>query len=253
MTGASRGIGAAIALELADAGFSVAAVARTAESTERADGSLAETVASIRALGGQAEVVVADLAAPDQRAGLIDRIEASMGPVEALVNNAAVAYYEPVSDLFPKRLNLLLELNVAAPFELLSQAVRLMRERGRGWIVNVSSVTAKVPDTGDGPSSLPLTAYGLTKAALDRLTTGAATELRGEGIVVNSLSPVAGVATPGAVARGVIDPGSPGAEPPDLMARATRLLVTCEPELTGQVLFTAPFLAQRDGSVRGGA
>ena len=245
VTGASRGIGAVIAAELAAGGFHVAAVARTAEPSPRVDGSLAETVAAIRSSGGQADAVVADLSDPDQREGLIDRIEEFVGPVEVLVNNAAVAFYVPLADLTRRQLGLLLELNVSAPVDLLGQAARLMRARGRGWMVNVSSVTATVPE-GAVPYSLPLTAYGMTKAALDRLTTGAALELSEHGIRVNSLSPVAGVATPGAVARGVIDPNSPDAESPELMAKATLLLSTCEPSRTGGIHFTRPLLERWD-------
>src|SRR6476620_6299786 len=95
ITGASRGIGAAIAQRFAAEGASIAVTARTAEpGTSHLDGSLRQTVETIEAAGGRALAITADLADPSfEPAGIVARVEAELGPVDILVNNAAACFY----------------------------------------------------------------------------------------------------------------------------------------------------------------
>src|SRR4051794_18821972 len=103
VTGASRGIGQAIAQRFGRGGAAVAISARTKEEGDhRLAGSLASTAALIRANGGTVESFVADLAKPEQRRRLIDEVQAKLGPIDVLVSNAAVTYFEPVAD-FPEK------------------------------------------------------------------------------------------------------------------------------------------------------
>jgi NAD(P)-dependent dehydrogenase (short-subunit alcohol dehydrogenase family) len=118
---------------------------------------------------------------------------AALGAIDILVNNAAAAFHMPFWDVSAKRFGMALELNVRGPWDLAQRVVPRMRERSRGWILNVSSDTAKHPQ---GPPYLEFyrqggaVLYGMTKAALDRISTGLAAELHQNGIAVNSLAPL---------------------------------------------------------------
>jgi NAD(P)-dependent dehydrogenase (short-subunit alcohol dehydrogenase family) len=101
ITGASRGIGASIAERFAAAGLRVAITARTAaEGDHRLEGSLATTAERIRSAGGTAITITADLAKQADRQRIVETVERELGPIDVLVNNAAVTYFEPVIE-FP--------------------------------------------------------------------------------------------------------------------------------------------------------
>jgi NAD(P)-dependent dehydrogenase (short-subunit alcohol dehydrogenase family) len=245
VTGASRGIGAAIAERLAGAGAKVAAAARTLEPVDEYEGSLSETVARIRAAGGTVEPIRADIARPDDRERMVAETAAKLGPVDILVNNAAVTYYIPFTEFPRKRYDLMFEVQVRAPFELAQMVVPGMRERKAGWILNISSRAGIHPQ---GPPFMELfkrgfTVYGMVKAALDRFTTGLAAEVYDDGIAVNSLAPWDNVATSGAAAHDLVQ-GFP-MEDVSYMTEAALALCSCDPaKLTGRVSYSQPLLAQ---------
>ncbi len=143
VTGASRGIGAAIAQRLASEGAAVAITARTLDEHPRLPGSLTETLVAVEAAGGKGVALAADLADADQRARIVPEVEAALGPVDVLVNNAAAAFYLPSADFPLRRRRLIFDLNVHAPLDLAQQVTPGMRSRRRGWIVNISSATAR--------------------------------------------------------------------------------------------------------------
>jgi citronellol/citronellal dehydrogenase len=123
VTGASRGIGAAVAERLAAQGADVAVVARTLERHDHLEGSLQATADRLSRYGGRVAVVVADLADGEARAGVVPEAERSLGgPIAILVNNAAAAIYQPLAELSLRRRHVLFELNVHAPVDL-AQAV----------------------------------------------------------------------------------------------------------------------------------
>ena len=255
VTGASRGIGAAIAVRLAAEGAAVALTARTLEAHPRLPGTLRETLEAVEKGGGRAIAVPGDLQDPEVRARVVAEARERLGPVDVLVNNAAASFYIPFLEVTDKRYRVAFELNVHAPWDLAQRVLPGMKERGEGWIVNVSSATANHPQ---GP---PYTGfykhggavlYGATKAALDRITTGLAAELYDDGIAVNAISPVAAVMTPGAEALGVVpDEQRRDAEPVENVVEAA--LALCEPRdprVTGRVLTTKPFLRELGRPVR---
>jgi NAD(P)-dependent dehydrogenase (short-subunit alcohol dehydrogenase family) len=248
VTGASRGIGAAIARRLGAEGAAVAATARTMEPHPTLAGTLRDTVAAIERAGGRAFAVQADLAVPESRAAIVPEVESVLGPVDVLVNNAAAAFYLPIDDFPLRRRRLLFELNVHAPVDLSVAVLSHMRTRGHGWIVNVSSVTSRHPTVPPSrPPTAAATMYGASKAALERFTTGLASEVYDDGIAVNSVSPVAAVRTPGAEAlvRELMDARPDLVEPVEVLAEAAVVLATCDPALlTGRVLLSQPFLAE---------
>ncbi len=243
VTGASRGIGAAIVCRLADAGAHVALVARSLEpgSGGHLAGSLRETAEAITADGGVALPIVADLADPAcDRQAIIARAEADLGPVEILVNNAAACFYLSLDETSERRLRVAYEVNVITPYLLTKAAAPGMRERGRGWIVNITSAIVDT-DHLDSPQQARSSTYAPSKAALDRLTVSLATELRDAGVAVHALAPERAVATEGATAMMELPPE--WCEPVDLMADATLALCTCDPALeNGLVVRSGPYL-----------
>ncbi len=243
VTGASRGIGTAIAELFAAEGAAVAVTARTVdEGDSRFEGSLATTVERIRADGGIAHAVAADLSRPGDRDRLIEEVTNELGPITLLVNNGAVTYFEPVADFSEKRWRLMFEVQVRAPFELSQAVIPAMKEAGVGSILNISSKAALHPDPASTVTSGG-TVYGMVKAALERFSTGLATELAADGITVNALSPTSVVATPGVVHHQLITPDRERwVEDESMMARAALALVSGE--LTGRVAFSHQLLAE---------
>jgi NAD(P)-dependent dehydrogenase (short-subunit alcohol dehydrogenase family) len=244
VTGASRGIGAAIAQRYAQEGAAVAIVARSLEpgSGGHLAGSLRETAEAVAAAGGTAFPMAADLSDPAcDRAAIVARVAAELGPVDVLVNNAAACFYLSLDDTSERRLRVAYEVNVITPYLLTKAVVPGMRDRGAGWIVNITSAIVDT-DRLDSPQQARSSTYAPSKAALDRLTVSFATELQGTGIAVNALAPERAVATEGATAMMELPPE--WCEPVDLMADAALALATCDPSTrSGSVVRSRPFLA----------
>jgi citronellol/citronellal dehydrogenase len=247
VTGASRGIGAAIAARLAQEGAKVVASARTADEGEsRLSGTLTETIARIEKAGGEARFVKADLASKEDRERLYETTVASYGPVDILVNNAAVTYFIPVVDFPEKRFKLMMEVQVYAPFHLSQLVLPSMKERHTGWIVNISSGAGIHPKppyaarAGRGG-----TVYGMCKAALERFTTGLASEVAEDGIAVNVVSPGL-VETPGTLLHNLVnDQTRARVQPIEYIAEAVFQLSTGDYRtMTGRIDYAEPLLKE---------
>ncbi len=239
VTGASRGIGAAIAERLAAEGANVAIVARTDTEPTSIPGTLAETAERLDRYGGRVARIAADLTDETSRAQIVPSAEAELeGPIDVLVNNAAAAIYMPVETMPLKRRRILFEANVHAPLDLAQAVIPSMRATGEGWIVNVSSATAQTigpPPVKLGAQGTTLTMYGASKAALERETDGLAVELADTDIRVNAVKPRAAVISEGADALvgGTLRPDQ--IESMEEMVEATVALCCCEPDLTGRL------------------
>ena len=251
VTGASRGIGAEISARFAAEGGRIVCAARTLrEGDHPLEGSLEKTVADIREAGGEATAVAVNLAQPEECERLIDEAQAIYGPVDVLVNNAALTYFIPVKDFPTSRWVRSWEVNFHAPFILSKAALGQMVPRGSGSIVNISSGAAVGPGRGPyGDASASLaggTCYGAEKAALERFTQGLASEVYEFGISVTCLSPSLVVPTPGTVYHNLVTGmDDPKGEPPALMADAALLLAT-EPldAVTGRVTYSQQILQE---------
>ena len=179
VTGASRGIGAAIATELGRRGAMVACAARASASNPlRLPGTVDETARAVSEAGGVGLAVPCDLTGDDDIEHLFDVTLERFGRLDMLVNNAAVSFGGDL-DIPLKRFDVLMQINVRAPL----LATRLARPHlaaapDGGRILNVGSVTA----TGYFPTMLT---YGMSKAALEHLTVTSAAVLRADGIAVN--------------------------------------------------------------------
>jgi NAD(P)-dependent dehydrogenase (short-subunit alcohol dehydrogenase family) len=244
ITGASRGIGDAIAVRYAMEGARVVVSARTVEDGDHAlPGSINAVVKRINDAGGEALAVRADLAVKEHRENLIKTTESNFGNVDILVNNAAVTYFTPVEHFREKHFHLMLEVQVAAPFHLAQLVLPKMRRRGSGWILNISSHAALHPDKDvQGHGS---TVYGMCKAALERFTTGLASEVYQNGIGVNVISPGL-VATPGVVHHQLInDSNKDRVTPVEHMAEAClRLVHGNHKEFTGMIAYADEILEE---------
>jgi len=202
VTGASRGIGAALAERFAAEGASVVLVARTVAAHDHLAGSLTATLTRCRRHGARVEAIAADLADADSRAAIIPRaLELLGGRIDVLVNNAAAAIYQPTLEFPLKRRRISFEVNVHAPTDLAQAVIPGMAARGEGWIVNVSSASARYelgrPKELRKPPPF-IGVYGASKAALNRMTVAFAAELLGSGIRVNTVEPRAAVMSEGA-------------------------------------------------------
>ena len=247
VTGASRGIGAEIARLFAGEGARVGVTARTVEAGQsRFAGTINETVSDIVNVGGVASAFAADLSNPDSRASLIDEVEAALGPIDILVNNAAVTWFTPVSDFEAKHYDLMFEVQVKAPFQLAQRVLPGMVERGSGSILNISSKGGLHPPGPPFQGFQGGTVYGMVKVALERFTTGLANEVYGKGISVNALSPTNVVETPGVVHHKLITPDRQAfVEPVQVMAEAALELVSGDPmEMTGRIAYSQQLLAE---------
>jgi len=248
VTGASRGIGVAIARRLAAEGAAVALVARTLrpEPGARLGGSLSEVAAMIEADGGRALPIVANLADPNDRARIVPAVRAALGPVDVLVHNAAAAVYAPIAEMPLRRRQIVFEVNLHAALDLAQAVLPDMRAARRGSIINLSSATSAAPappPSAGVPTTMSI--YGASKAALERVTIDLAAEVYADGIAVNTIAPVAAVATPGAEALvGQLLAEHPElVEPVEWLAEAVAVLATCDAQTcTGRVLYSGPFL-----------
>ena len=174
VTGASRGIGRAIALRLAEGGARVAVNYRSNQA--RANG----VVAQIQKAGGNALTVQGDIAVLADIARVFDQVEERFGPLDVLVNNAGTGDFAPLGEATPDHFDSQFDLNVRGLFFASQRAARTMREGGR--IINISS-------TGASGGRAQGAVYGASKAAVNALTVSLSKALAARQITVNGVSP----------------------------------------------------------------
>ena len=237
ITGASRGIGAAVAQRFAAEGADIAITARTLDNHPTLPGSLNETAELCRLYGGHVEVIQADLANETSRTTIISTVIEALGSVNILINNAAAAIYKSLDNYTLKHRRLMTEINVQAPLDLTQQALPAMINNGQGWVVNLSSASKKHPtgppyDLGGVRGVYGF--YGATKAMLDRTTSALASELYGTGIRINTVEPKAAVLSEGAdvVVGKILKPEQ--IESMEAMVESILYLATCGPDHTGK-------------------
>jgi NAD(P)-dependent dehydrogenase (short-subunit alcohol dehydrogenase family) len=219
ITGASQGLGRALAAALVARGHRVALVARRPEP-------LAAAVAELRAAGGVAHGIVADVGSPDAAARVVGEATAALGPLDVLIHNASTlgpVPLAPLLDLEPEEVEAVFQVNVLGPLRLTRLVAGAMALRGAGVILSISSDAAveAYPTWG---------AYGASKAALDHAQRVLAEELRGRGVAVFAVDPgemdtamhrdalpdadPATLARPEAVAQAILRLLEPGVEAP---------------------------------------
>jgi len=241
VTGASKGgIGTGIAERFAAEGAKVAVAARTRSGLE-------EALALIEDAGSTGGVYVVDLSRPDGgRDTLVAEVERELGPVDILVNNSALGGYKPFEDWTLEQLQKVQEVNNWSAWLLAQHVLPGMRARGRGAVLNISSASAELPTGPPFPWGAPAragSAYGSTKAMLNRWTASLAVETYGQGIQVNALSPQRAAATASLVGNAWLP--DIYFEPLDTMAEAALALVAGDAAmLTGRIAYSLALLAE---------
>jgi 3-oxoacyl-[acyl-carrier protein] reductase len=176
VTGGSRGIGLATARALASRGGAVAITGTSDDTLTAACRDLERDAA------GRVLALRADVRSPSEMAAACAAAASRFGGLDALVNNAGVGLFRPVGEMTDDEWKLLFDTNVTGIFNATRAALPLLRARGGGWIVNVSSLSATAPFAGGA-------AYCATKAAVDAFTEALMQELRHDGIRVASVAP----------------------------------------------------------------
>jgi citronellol/citronellal dehydrogenase len=252
VTGASRGIGKAIAQRFAREGAKVVCTARTLEEGDHQslEGSLRTTVHAIEAAGGTALAIACDVSEFEACERAVTEARAAFGPIDILVNNAALTYFVPIADFPVARWLKSFAVNVHGPFYMSKLVLSDMLARKQGAIVNISSGAAIGPGRGPYQDAARRgrggTLYGAEKAALERFTQGLAAEVYADGIAVTCVSPSLVVATPGVLHHKLVrSADDPNAEPDSMMADAA-LLLASEPvdKVTGRVTYSQQILKE---------
>jgi 3-oxoacyl-[acyl-carrier protein] reductase len=176
VTGGSRGIGAAIAAALAEAGAAVAVNYR-----ERADQADA-VVAKIKSKGGRAVATAADVSQATAVAGMVDHVVSALGPIDILINNAGMAIVRGIDDLTESEFDQTIAVNLKSAFLCTQAVLPAMRAKQWGRIINISSGAAR----GAGAIGVH---YNASKAGMEGLTRGYAARLVKQGITVNAVAP----------------------------------------------------------------
>jgi citronellol/citronellal dehydrogenase len=234
ITGASRGIGRALALGLARGGWGVTVAAKSTEPTAKLPGSIYSVAEEVRALGGQALPVRVDVRDEAQIDAMAARTLEHFGTIDLLVNNAGALYWQSLLDTPPKKFDLVMAVNARAAFLCARAVLPAMIRQRRGHIINMSP-----------PLNLALVpgriAYGISKLGMTLLTHGLAEEVRASHVAVNSLWPVTAIESQATINWGL---GGPAQwRRPDILVDCVLRLVAKEPgAVTGQALLDEDFL-----------
>ncbi len=203
VTGASRGIGRALAQRLAAAGATVVVSARSLDAAGQYEGTLKETIAVIEQAGGTAHPLVADLEQDQDLDTLVARAVKLAGGVDIFIHSGGKANYAPSVEMPQDMYDQTIGHYLRSPFKLIQHVVPEMRRRGAGWIVVLGSVTALPPlrPYDEWATYGGNAVYSAIKAAVHRMTQGLAAELLPYNIAVNTLAPSTAIRTPGAAAH----------------------------------------------------
>lgn len=233
VTGASRGIGKAVAIAFAKEGAKVVVAARTEEEGGRLPGTIHQTVEEVKAAGGEAIAVRTDVTDEQSVEAMVNRTIEEFGNIDVLVNNAGILFNSNIVDTPLRRWELILRVNVTGPFLCAKAVLPKMMEQRSGSIINMSSGAA----SSRSPAGVP---YAVTKAALERFTFGLAEEVREYNIAVNALTPGM-IKTEAAVYLQVTDDWS-GWRPPAVVGPpAIFLAIQDAKSFTGRLVHTPEF------------
>jgi citronellol/citronellal dehydrogenase len=217
VAGASRGIGKAIALTLAEAGAAVAVAARS-EREGRLPGTIHSVADRIVASGGRALATACDVTQEESVEAAVAATVAEFGGIDILIANAGVLWLGPIDSTPLKRWQLCLDVNLTGVFLVTKAVLPHVKERGGGSLVAITTSGVAMTDRGAN-------AYWVSKAAVERLYMGLAAELKPDNIAVNCLAPSRVVLTEGWLAAGSGHEIPPDmVEPPETVAKAAVFL-----------------------------
>jgi citronellol/citronellal dehydrogenase len=234
VTGASRGIGRALALGLAKSGCHVVIAAKSTTSTEKLPGSIFSVAAEVEALGAQALPVQVDVRDEQQIENLAAKTRERFGRIDVLINNAGALSWNSLLETPAKRFDLVMAVNVRAAFLCCREVLPAMIERHWGHIINMSPPL----DLSIVPGRI---AYAISKLGMTLLTLGLAEEARSHNIAINALWPVTIIESQASINHAL---GRPEMwRKPDILVDCVLRLAQKDPaEMTGQTLLDEEFL-----------
>jgi citronellol/citronellal dehydrogenase len=218
VTGGSRGLGNGFALGLAREGANIVVAARS-ETESKLPGTIYKTAEEVKALGRRALAIKCDVSSEESVNAMVQKTLDEFGRIDILINNAAVAYWPPVTETPLKRFELVLRVNVIGAFACVKAVLPTMINQKSGSIINISSLAANKRVRGFSGIS-----YGTSKAALERFTWGLAAELGPYNIAVNAIKPLKPIATEGMVANAKPDVDKSDWQSDELMVKACTFL-----------------------------
>jgi NAD(P)-dependent dehydrogenase (short-subunit alcohol dehydrogenase family) len=235
ITGSRQGMGRAFALGFAKEGADVVICDRVIE-----DGKLEEAAKEIEAMGRGALALPVDITSEADVEQMVQKTVDKFGRIDALINNAGVAFYYPLQETPLKQWQLVLNVNLTGAFLCSKAVVPTMIKQKSGSIINITSGSATDSDLGTVPTGI---AYGVSKAGLERLTLGMATELGQYNIAVNAIKPVKVVNTDG-MRFWMKDADKSNWQTPDKMVKCAIFLATQDAQgITGTVVSDDEFVA----------
>jgi len=238
ITGASRGIGRAIALSLAQQGWSIVVAAKSTTSTEKLPGSIHGVAEEVQARGAQALAVQVDVRNEAQIETMAAQARERFGRIDLLVNNAGALFWQNLLDTPPKRFDLVMGVNARAAFLCARAVLPTMIEQRWGHIINMSPPL----DLSLVPGRI---AYSISKLGMTLMTFGLAEEVRPHNVAVNSLWPVTIIESQASIGWGLGN-REQWRKPDILVDCVTRLVAKDPGEVTGQALLDEDFL-RREG------
>jgi citronellol/citronellal dehydrogenase len=220
VTGASRGIGKALALRLAEEGADVVVAAKSEQSTERLPGSIHETADAIRSLGRRAIAVPTDVRSEEAIKNMVDRAVAEFGRLDILINNAGAIWTQPILETPPKRFDLMVSINVRAAYVASYYALPHMLKQQWGHVLNMCPRLSNKPSPGR-------VGYMISKLGMARVAIGLAAEHLKDNIAGNTLWPRTIIESQASINWGMADKSQ--WRTPEIMCDATLAIVGQEP------------------------
>lgn len=228
ITGASRGIGKAIALRLAQEGADVVIAAKSEQSTEHLPGSIYETAAEVEGLGRQALPLKVDVRSDEEIKGMVDATIERFGRVDILINNAGALWWKPVLETPAKRFDLLMAINVRAAYLAAYYCLPHMIANRWGHIINMAPAIKTTPSPN-------MVAYMIAKMGMAQVAIGIAEEHRADNIAANALWPVTPIETAAVINNHLGERGQ--WRTPEILCDATMAILAQEPaQCTGRQL-----------------
>lgn len=236
ITGASRGVGRAVALKLAKEGADIVVAAKTADPHPKLPGTIYETAKEVEALGRKALPIQTNVRNVEEIETMVKKTLDTFGRVDIMVNNAGALWWYPVLETPPNRFDLVMDVNFRASLYCARAVLPAMIEQKWGHIVNMSPPM----DFKMLPNKV---AYCVSKFGMTMLSMGLAEEVREHNIAVNSLWPATIIESQASINFGLGDPSA--WRKADILADTTYFLVAREPSTcTGQALIDEQVLAQ---------
>ncbi len=234
ITGASRGIGRALALGLAKSGCYVVIAAKSTTSSEKLPGSIFSVAAEVEALGAGALPIQVDVRDEQQIENMVAKTLERFGRIDMLINNAGALFWNSLAETPAKRFDLVMDVNARAAFLCCRAVLPAMIERRWGHIINMSPPL----DLSMVPGRI---AYAISKLGMTLLTIGLAEEVRSNNIAVNALWPVTIIESQASINHAL---GKPEMwRKPDILVDCVLRLAQKDPvEMTGQALLDEEFL-----------